>query len=116
MWIELGLTIAGFVIALIGFGVKYGADQQSLASENKRQDQAIENLKAIHTLRLDNIEKQAEEEKKHNAKQHEEFYTTLRTVDRIEEQMKSALNGIDDLKRMVSAARRSGDARDRGEE
>ncbi len=115
MSIELAITIGVFLITIVGIGVKYGADQQSLASENKRQDQAIDNLDKIHTLRIDNIEKQAEEEKQHNAKQHEEFYTTLRTVDRIEEQMKSALNGIDDLKRMVSAARRSGDARDRGE-
>lgn len=115
MSIELGLTIAGFVIALIGYGVKYGADKQQLASENMRQDQAIDNLDKIHTLRIDSLERAASEEKQHNAKQHEEFYSTLRKMDRMEEQMKTALAGINEIKRMLGAARRSGDARDRGE-
>lgn len=97
MSIELAvqlITILIFLGTVLGAAMKYGSDREKLESKNQLQDQKIET-----------IEKAVNEEKVHNARQHEEFYQNQKTTIKIESDIGHILSGLDDIKKMLGDRR-----------
>ena len=87
-----------FVATVIGWAVKYGADQQALKSENRMQD-----------MRIDNLEKSLEDEKLHNATQHNEFYDVKSTTIGLKSDMQHILGSLAKIEGMLERRRETRD-------
>ena len=93
--VKLIVTLLLFAGTVIAWAVKYGGDQQKLKSKNDIQD-----------LKIDSLQKQCDDEKIHNAKQHEEFYENKNATIEIKSDMKHIMSSLEDIKGMLSTRKR----------
>jgi hypothetical protein len=89
-WIELFL----FVATVIGGSIKYGSDQQRLKSKNDMQD-----------LKIDNLQKQCDDDKGHNLEQHKEFYANRDATTELKSDMKHIMGSLEDIKKLLGERR-----------
>lgn len=93
LFIQL-ITIMLFLGTVLGAAMKYGSDREKLESKNQLQDQ-----------RISTIEKTVDEEKSHNAKQHEEFYKNKDDTIGLQSDMKHILSSLEDIKTLLGDRR-----------
>ena len=79
-----------FVATVVGWAMKYGADQQNLKSKNELQDVEIQALKQSF-----------KDEKEHNAMQHREFYDYGKETIGIKSDLKHIMASIDQIKALL---------------
>ena len=89
------MQIVVFTMTVIGAAVKYGMDMQKLKSENDLQNLAIKHL-----------EKELQDEKLHNEKQHEEFYVNKNDTIELKQSMKFIVQGVEEIKLMLRDGRK----------
>lgn len=93
--ISFVVLLITFIATIVGWGMKYAADQQTLKSKNEMQDMQITEMK-----------KQMDQDREHNLKQHEEFYENKNVTIELKNDMKHIMASLDDIKAMLGNQRK----------
>lgn len=92
--IGLLVTIVLFGGAIVGWGIKYGSDQQALKSRNDMQDMQIKDLK-----------ERQESDREINRRQHEEFYENRNNTIKTQSDIGHILTSLEDIKKLLGNKR-----------
>lgn len=108
-WINLIVSVGGFIALLIGGGIAYGVMKNKVDTcekENEAQDEKIQVLATKIELRA--VEERVREDREKNEKQHEELYNSRNQHDNLFAQLSTQMTNLATIMQEMKSDMRSG--------